>query len=76
MTVSFKTGYRICIIILAAVITLLLGAVILWTIGADVVKTYMVILTEPNRHHRGLNPHDTAHDHRAGSDGGLPQRHH
>lgn len=54
MTVSFKTGYRICIIVLAAVITLLLGAVILWAIGADVIKTYMVILTEPLKNKIGI----------------------
>lgn len=47
MTKQFKILYKVSIIILAIMAAMLLGAIILWTIGADVAKTYMVILFEP-----------------------------
>jgi simple sugar transport system permease protein len=43
----FNLIYRIVIISMAAVIATLLGAAILAAIGADIVKVYLVILTEP-----------------------------
>ena len=54
MTKKFKTGYRVGVIILAIMTAMLLGAVILWAIGADVLKTYMVILTEPLKNKIGV----------------------
>jgi simple sugar transport system permease protein len=54
MTKRFKTGYRIGVIILAIITAMLLGAVILWAIGADVLKTYLVILTEPLKNKIGV----------------------
>jgi simple sugar transport system permease protein len=47
MTKQFKILYQLSIVILAIVIALFLGAVVLIVIGADVLKTYMVIFTEP-----------------------------
>ncbi len=47
MTKQFKVAYKTVIIILAILAAMLMGAVILWAIGADVFKTYLVILTEP-----------------------------
>ncbi|MDC7245016.1 MAG: ABC transporter permease [Sphaerochaetaceae bacterium] len=47
MTNRFKTGYKIGVIILAIITAMALGAVILLAIGADVFKTYIVILTRP-----------------------------
>jgi simple sugar transport system permease protein len=44
---SFDIMYRLVIIVLAALIAMLMGAVILAAIGADVLKVYMVIITEP-----------------------------
>jgi simple sugar transport system permease protein len=43
----FNIIYRVVIISIAAVIAILLGAIILAAIGADIVKVYLVILTEP-----------------------------
>ena len=47
MTKRFKISYKITIIVLAVAAAMLLGAVVLMAIGADVIKTYQVILTEP-----------------------------
>lgn len=47
MTKRFRTGYKIGVIILAIITALTFGALILIAIGADVFKTYIVILTEP-----------------------------
>ncbi len=47
MTKQFKAFYKLSIILLAALAAMLLGALVLWTIGADVTKTYSVILLEP-----------------------------
>ena len=44
---KFNFMYRVVIIALAAVTAILLGAAILAAIGADIVKVYLVILTEP-----------------------------
>jgi simple sugar transport system permease protein len=44
---KFNVIYRVVIISMAALIAILLGAVILAAIGADIIKVYMVILTEP-----------------------------
>jgi len=44
MTKTFKITYQVAIIILAILAAMLIGAVILMTIGADVLKTYSVIL--------------------------------
>jgi simple sugar transport system permease protein len=54
MTKSFKTRYRIVIIILAVLTAMLLGAIILLALGADVIKTYLVILTEPLKNKIGV----------------------
>lgn len=54
MTRRFKIGYRITVVILAVMAVMLLGAIILWAIGADVVKTYLVILTEPLKNKIGV----------------------
>lgn len=47
MTKQFKLLYKVSIIILAILAAMLIGSIILMTIGADVLKTYMVILFEP-----------------------------
>lgn len=47
MTKGFKIGYRFMIIVLAVLAAMLLAAVVLVAIGADVFNTYRVILTEP-----------------------------
>ena len=47
MNKNFYIIYRIAIIVLAALTAMLLGAVILAAIGADVFKVYRVIITEP-----------------------------
>ena len=47
MTKQFKALYKTVVILLAAAAAMLLGALILWTIGADVTKTYSVIILEP-----------------------------
>ena len=47
MTKRFKIGYQIGIIILSVLVALLLGSLILLAIGADVFKTFLVILTKP-----------------------------
>ena len=47
MTRTFKITYKVAIIILAILAAMTIGAVILLTIGADVFKTYAVILFEP-----------------------------
>ena len=47
MTKQFRIMYKVAIIILAILAAMLIGAIILWTIGADVMKTYTVILLEP-----------------------------
>jgi simple sugar transport system permease protein len=47
MTRTFKITYQATIIILAILAAMLIGAIILMTIGADVLKTYSVILFEP-----------------------------
>ncbi len=47
MTTQFKLLYKVSIIILAILAAMTIGSIILMTIGADVVKTYMVILFEP-----------------------------
>ena len=47
MTKQFKVLYRTAIILLAGAAAMLLGAFILWAIGADVTKTYSVIILEP-----------------------------
>ena len=49
MNKSFIIIYRIIIIALAALAAVLLGAVILAAIGADILEVYRVILTEPLR---------------------------
>lgn len=54
MTKRFKTGYTIGVIILSILAAMLLGAVILLAIGADVIKTYLVILTEPLKNKIGV----------------------
>ena len=43
----FNLVYRIAIIVMAIFTAVLLGAVILASIGADIIKVYLVILTEP-----------------------------
>ncbi|WP_320128347.1 ABC transporter permease [uncultured Sphaerochaeta sp.] len=47
MTKQFRIIYKSAIIILAIASAMMIGAIILWTIGADVLKTYAVILFEP-----------------------------
>ena len=47
MNKYFTVIYRIVIIVLAALTAIALGAVILAAIGADILKVYRVILTEP-----------------------------
>ena len=47
MTKYFTVIYRTVVIILAVLIAVLMGAAILAAIGADVLKVYRVILTEP-----------------------------
>jgi simple sugar transport system permease protein len=47
MTKQFRILYKVCIILLAVIAAMALGAVILVAIGADVFKTYAVILFEP-----------------------------
>ncbi|HBO36270.1 MAG TPA: ABC transporter permease, partial [Sphaerochaeta sp.] len=47
MTKQFKVLYKVSIIILAILAAMTIGSIILMTIGADVVKTYRVILFEP-----------------------------
>lgn len=48
MTKQFRVLYKVTIIILAILAAMLIGSIILMTIGgADVFKTYMVILFEP-----------------------------
>ena len=47
MTKQFKLLYKVSIIILAILAAMSIGSIILMTIGADVLKTYMVILFEP-----------------------------
>ncbi|MEA4864408.1 MAG: ABC transporter permease [Sphaerochaeta sp.] len=47
MTKQFKVLYKVSIIILAILAAMTIGSIILRTIGADVVKTYRVILFEP-----------------------------
>ncbi len=54
MTKRFKTGYKIGVIILAIITAMALGALILLAIGADVFKTYLVILTEPLKNKIGV----------------------
>ncbi len=54
MTKRFNTGYKIAVIILSILVAMLIGAVILIAIGADVLKTYMVILTEPLKNKIGI----------------------
>lgn len=54
MTKRFRMYYQIGIILLAIITALLLGAVILWAIGANVLKTYIVILTEPLKNRIGI----------------------
>jgi simple sugar transport system permease protein len=51
MTKQFKALYKTVVILLAAAAAMLLGALILWTIGADVTKTYSVIILEPLKNH-------------------------
>ncbi|MGE4584662.1 MAG: ABC transporter permease [Sphaerochaeta sp.] len=47
MTKQFRLLYKVTIIILAILAAMLIGSIILMTIGADVLKTYLVILLEP-----------------------------
>jgi len=47
MTGKFNFFYRTVIILLAVASAMLAGAIILWTIGADVTTTYSVIILEP-----------------------------
>lgn len=47
MTKQFRILYKAAVIILAIVAAMLIGAIILWTIGANVLQTYRVILFEP-----------------------------
>ncbi len=54
MTKRFNTGYKITVIILSILVAMLIGAVILIAIGADVLKTYLVILTEPLKNKIGI----------------------
>ncbi len=54
MTKRFRTGYKIGVIILAIITAMALGALILLAIGADVFKTYIVILTEPLKNKIGV----------------------
>jgi simple sugar transport system permease protein len=49
MSKHFNLVYRVCVIVLAALAAILLGAVILAAIGANIGKVYMVILIEPLR---------------------------
>ena len=46
---KFNLFYRITVIVLAIFAAVLLSAIILASIGADIVKVYVVILTEPLR---------------------------
>ena len=54
MTKRFRTGYKIGVIILAIITAMTFGALILIAIGADVFKTYIVILTEPLKNKIGV----------------------
>ena len=54
MTKRFNTGYKITVIILSILVAMLIRAVILIAIGADVLKTYLVILTEPLKNKIGI----------------------
>lgn len=47
MTKQFRIFYKVSIVILAILVAILIGSIILLTIGADIFKTYMVILFEP-----------------------------
>ncbi|MGH0052142.1 MAG: ABC transporter permease [Sphaerochaetaceae bacterium] len=47
MTKQFRLLYKVTVIILAILAAMVIGSVILMTIGADVFKTYLVILFEP-----------------------------
>lgn len=47
MTRQFRHAYRICVIILAVIVTILLSSVILLILGADVGKTFYTILITP-----------------------------
>jgi simple sugar transport system permease protein len=47
MNNNFNVIYRVTVIVLAALAAMLLGAIILAAIGADIFKVYLVILTEP-----------------------------
>jgi simple sugar transport system permease protein len=47
MNKHFNIVYKTAVIVIAAITALLLGAVILAVIGADILKVYLVILTEP-----------------------------
>jgi simple sugar transport system permease protein len=44
---QFKLCYRAVIVVLAVLAAMLIGAAVLAAIGADVMRTYLVILTEP-----------------------------
>jgi simple sugar transport system permease protein len=44
---QFKLCYRAVIVVLAVLAAMLMGAAVLAAIGADVFRTYLVILTEP-----------------------------
>ena len=43
----FKAAYTAVVVLLAALTAAFAGALILWTIGADVTRTYSVIIFEP-----------------------------
>lgn len=47
MTNQFKFLYKTCIVLLAVLATMAMGAVILLAIGAPVLKTYAVIVFDP-----------------------------
>ncbi|MDR1986573.1 MAG: ABC transporter permease [Treponema sp.] len=47
MSKQFKVAYQIAIILLAALVAMFMAAVVLMAIGADVLRVYRVILTEP-----------------------------
>jgi simple sugar transport system permease protein len=47
MTNRFKAGYRAAVVLAAILSAMLMGAAVLVTIGADFLKVYVVILTEP-----------------------------
>jgi len=54
MTKRFKVGYMAAVVVLSILAAMGIGAVILLAIGADVFKTYMVILTEPLKNKIGI----------------------